>query len=84
MNQDIDPALLLLETPATPSSSQPDDLRLEGFTLPQPADALLTPASFASVPFSDLPLYLPTLSNPVVGYDGGLNDAALNVDGKGV
>jgi YVTN family beta-propeller protein len=84
MNQDIDPALLLLETPATPSSSQPDDLRLEGFTLPQPAGALLTPASFASVPFSDLPLYLPTLSNPVVGYDGGLNRAALNVDGKGV
>ncbi|RMT86337.1 hypothetical protein ALP39_03016 [Pseudomonas marginalis pv. marginalis] len=84
MNQDIDPALLLLETPATPSSLQPDDLRLEGFTLPQPADALLTPASFASVPFSDLPLYLPTLSNPVVGYDGGLNYAALNVDGKGV
>jgi YVTN family beta-propeller protein len=84
MNQDIDPALLLVETPATPSSSQPDDLRCEGFTLPQPADALLTPASFASVPFADLPLYLPTLSNPVVGYDGGLNRAALDVASTGV
>ncbi|MBD8235398.1 YncE family protein [Pseudomonas fluorescens] len=84
MNQDIDPALLLVKTPATPSSSQSDDLRREGFTLPQPDDALLTPASFASVPFSDLPLYLPTLSNPVVGYDGGLNRAALDVAAIGV
>lgn len=84
MNQDIDPARVLVETPATPSSSQPDDLRCEGFTLPQPADALLTPASFARVPFSDLSLYLPTLSNPVSGYGGGLNRAALNVTGRGV
>ncbi|MFJ4131681.1 hypothetical protein [Pseudomonas cyclaminis] len=84
MNQDINPALLLVKTPATPSSSQSDDLRREGFTLPQPDDALLTPASFASVPFSDLPLYLPTLSNPVVGYDGGLNRAALDVAAIGV
>ncbi|OPK02954.1 hypothetical protein BZ164_19405 [Pseudomonas veronii] len=44
----------------------------------------MTPQSFRQTPFADLPLYLPTLSTPVVSFDGGLNRAALEVNEKGV
>lgn len=92
MIQDLDlelaplPAVLPIDEPdsAALPQPQPDDLRPEGFTLPQPIDDPLTPQSFTSVPFANLPLYLPTLTNPVVGYNGGLNAAALEVAGKGV
>ncbi|ASV37274.1 hypothetical protein CI807_14115 [Pseudomonas sp. NS1(2017)] len=66
------------------STRKPDNLRRECFTLPQPDDALLTPQSFRQTQFADLPLYLPTQSNPVVGFHGGLNSAALEVSEKGV
>ncbi|WET12135.1 YncE family protein [Pseudomonas sp. D3] len=66
------------------STREPDEPRPEGFTLPQVDGAVLTPQSFRQTPFADLPLYLPTLSNPVVSFDGGLNWAALEVSDKGV
>ncbi len=68
----------------SPISVQPASLRPEGFTIAQPDDAILTSQSFRNTPFADLPLYLPTLSNPVVGFDGGFNRAALEVSDKGV
>lgn len=68
----------------SPISVQPASLRSEGFTIAQPDDAILTPQSFRNTPFADLPLYLPTLSNPVAGFDGGFNRAALEVRAKGV
>jgi YVTN family beta-propeller protein len=66
------------------STREPDEPQPEGFTLPQVDGAVLTPQSFRQTPFADLPLYLPTLSNPVVSFDGGLNWAALEVSDKGV
>ncbi|WP_443699836.1 YncE family protein [Pseudomonas sp.] len=66
------------------STREPDEPRPEGFTLPQVDGAVLTPQSFRQTRFADLPLYLPTLSNPVVSFDGGLNWAALEVSDKGV
>lgn len=68
----------------SPISVQPASLRPEGFTIAQPDDAILTSQSFRNTPFEDLPLYLPTLSNPVVGFDGGFNRAALELNPKGV
>ncbi|QPO19454.1 YncE family protein [Pseudomonas sp. Y39-6] len=66
------------------SAREPDEPRSEGFTLPQVDGSTLTPLSFRQTPFADLPLYLPTLSTPVVSFDGGLNRAALEVNEKGV
>ena len=66
------------------SAREPDEPRSEGFTLPQVDGSTLTPQSFRQTPFADLPLYLPTLSTPVVSFDGGLNRAALEVNEKGV
>ncbi|WP_443697060.1 YncE family protein [Pseudomonas sp.] len=66
------------------STREPDEPQPEGFTLPQVDGAVLTPQSFRQTRFADLPLYLPTLSNPVVSFDGGLNWAALEVSDKGV
>lgn len=68
----------------SPISDQPVSLHPEGFTIPQPVGAILTSQSFRNTPFADLPLYLPTLSNPVVGFAGGFNRAALEVSDKGV
>ncbi len=68
----------------SPISVQPASLRPEGFTIAQPDDAILTSQSFRNTPFELLPLYLPTLSNPVSGFDGGLNRAALELSPKGV
>ena len=80
------PSVLPVDAPdaVTLPQPQPDDLRPQGFTIPQPSDSPLTPQSFSNVPFANLPLYLPTLTNPVVGYNGGLNAAALAVAGQGV
>jgi len=68
----------------SPISVQPTSLRPEGFTIAQPDGAILTSQSFRNTPFALLPLYLPTLSNPVSGFNGGLNRAALELSPKGV
>ncbi|NWE16675.1 YncE family protein [Pseudomonas yamanorum] len=88
MTQDLDtphddsvPSLPLLPSDTT---VEPAPLRPGGFTLPQPPDSVLTAQSFSNEPFSNLPLYIPTLTTPVVGYSGGLNRAALNVSPAGV
>jgi len=39
---------------------------------------LATPEYHAPVPFSELPLYIPGMTTPVVGFDGGINLAALD------
>jgi hypothetical protein len=62
----------------------PNLYRREGFTSPPPAGAILNDKAFINTPFSVLPLYLPTLWNPVPGHDGGLNAAALIVNQFGV
>jgi hypothetical protein len=62
----------------------PNLYRREGFTSPPPAGAVLNSKAFINTPFSALPLYLPTLWNPVPGHDGGLNAAALIVNQFGV
>lgn len=69
---------------ASPSSAQRASLSPEGFTIAQPDGAILTSQSFRNTSFADLPLYMPTMSNPVVGFDGGFNRASLEVSDKGV
>ncbi|MCS3419680.1 hypothetical protein M2399_004707, partial [Pseudomonas sp. BIGb0450] len=71
MTQDLDtphddpvPSLPLLPSDTT---LEPAPLRPGGFTLPQPPDSVLTAQSFSNEPFSNLPLYIPTLTTPVVG-----------------
>ncbi|WP_397458059.1 carbohydrate binding domain-containing protein [Pseudomonas asplenii] len=39
---------------------------------------LTQPEHFTPVPFDELPLYIPGLTTPVVGVDGGINRAALD------
>lgn len=39
---------------------------------------LTTPEYHAPVPFANLPLYIPGMTTPVVGFDGGVNLAALD------
>jgi hypothetical protein len=73
--------------PVSSSSSgglPPNLYRREGFTSPPPAGAILNSKAFINTPFTVLPLYLPTLWNPVPGHDGGLNAAALIVNQFGV
>ena len=38
-----------------------------------------TPDDFNSVPFADLPLYIPNSTTPYVGFDGAINQAAVEV-----
>lgn len=38
-----------------------------------------TPDDFNSVPFANLPLYIPSINTPYVGYDGAINRAAVEV-----
>ena len=38
-----------------------------------------TPDDFNSVPFADLPLYIPNITTPYVGFDGAINKAAVEV-----
>lgn len=40
---------------------------------------VITPGCFSSVPFASLPLYIPGITTPVLGFDGGINKAALEV-----
>ncbi|WP_256346564.1 hypothetical protein [Pseudomonas gingeri] len=39
---------------------------------------LSRPESFTPVPFNELDLYIPNMTTPVVGYDGGINKASLD------
>lgn len=72
------------DLPDDSPTAQAPAWRPSGFTLPQPDGQSLTPQAFENVPFADLPLYIPNLSNPIVGFDGGLNRAALVVSPLGV
>ena len=49
------------------------------FLPPQSIQGDITSESFTNVPFEDLPLYIPGLTQTVVGFDGGINRAALEV-----
>lgn len=40
---------------------------------------LTEPEFFPPIPFADLPLYIPNMTVPVIGFDGGINKAALNI-----
>lgn len=59
--------------------SAPQSLNRSYFVPPQPGLGPLTPESFINVPFVNLPLYIPGLTQTVVGFDGGINKAALDV-----
>lgn len=86
------PALLIprASTVAPPANKtlsgglSPNLFRREGFTSPPPAGVILNDQAFINTPFADLPFYFPTLTNPVIGYDGGFNAAALAVNQFGV
>ncbi|MGY2237392.1 carbohydrate binding domain-containing protein [Pseudomonas gingeri] len=39
---------------------------------------LTRPEHYTPVPFKELPLYIPNLTTPVIGFDGGINRAALD------
>jgi len=59
--------------------SAPQRLRPDYFAPPQVVQGPLTSDSFTRVPFADLPLYIPGLTQNVVGFNGGINKAALDV-----
>lgn len=67
--------------PAQPSVSviPPQDLNLNYLVPALPHDSPVTPRNFSTTPFADLPLYIPGITVPVVGFDGGINLAALEV-----
>jgi DNA-binding beta-propeller fold protein YncE len=80
------PAQLPVVMPSQPHASEPgidlsepQPLNLSYFVPPQTRQAALTPQHFAHVPFADLPLYIPGLTQNVQGFDGGINKAALDV-----
>lgn len=81
------PRALTVAPPANKTLSgglSPNLFRREGFTSPPPAGVILNDQAFINTPFADLPFYFPTLTNPVIGYDGGFNAAALAVNQFGV
>ncbi|MBN2990801.1 hypothetical protein JWR97_04350 [Pseudomonas cedrina subsp. fulgida] len=83
--QDNFPALrATMTTQKIPAGLAPNKYRRKGFTAPPTAGRALDNRLFASTPFHSLPFYFPTLSNPVAGYDGGFNAAALNGNPFGV
>jgi YVTN family beta-propeller protein len=59
--------------------SAPQRLRPDYFAPPQVIQGPLTSDAFTNVPFADLPLYIPGLTQSVVGFNGGINKAALDV-----
>lgn len=63
---------------------RPNLYRPGGFTSPPSAGTILNDKAFINTPFHLLPLYFPTLWNPVPGHDGGFNAAALVVNQFGV
>jgi hypothetical protein len=83
-NQSNFPEALDISSSDTLGVLHPNDLRRKGFTSPPPTDVALNSRTFINTPFSDLPLYFPTLWEPVAGADGGFNDAALKVNPSGV
>lgn len=81
MSQDI--ALPVIESKGPVENaidlSAPQRLRPDYLVPPQAIQGPLTSDSFTSVPFADLPLYIPGLTQNVVGFNGGINKAALDV-----
>lgn len=65
MSQDLE----IIECPPQP---QPEDTHYHEVDLSRPEH-------FSPVAFANLPLYIPTMTQGVIGFDGGLNRAALNV-----
>lgn len=69
--------------PAPPADaidlSGPQRLKPDYFVPPLTIQGPVTSDSFTDVPFDDLPLYIPGLTQNVVGFDGGINKAALEV-----
>lgn len=59
--------------------SGPRRLNRSYFLPPQSIQGTITSDSFKNVPFEDLPLYIPGLTQTVVDFDGGINKAALEV-----
>lgn len=57
----------------------PQNLNLNYFVPALPNDDPVTASSFSKIPFVNLPLYIPGITMPVVGFDGGINLAALQV-----
>lgn len=67
------------QLPANVTSAQPSPLNRKFLVPPQPGNRPRTPGSFTSVPLADVPLYIPNIRIPYVGYDGALNIAATEV-----
>lgn len=67
--------------PYDPSDArvEPSPLNRKFLVPPQPGNSPRTPDSFNSAPFADLPLYIPNVRIPYVGYHGALNIAATEV-----
>lgn len=67
--------------PSAPSGApiEPSPLNSKFLVPPQPGSRPRTPGSFSSVPFAALPLYIPNIRTPYVGYHGALNIAATEV-----
>lgn len=75
------PAANYPTVPPDPSdaSVEPSPLNSKFLVPPQPGNRPRTPDSFNSVAFADLPLYIPNVTTPYVGYHGALNIAATEV-----
>ncbi|MGY2195768.1 hypothetical protein [Pseudomonas pergaminensis] len=75
------PAANYPTVPPDPSdaSVEPSPLNPKFLVPPQPGNRPRTPDSFNSVAFADLPLYIPNVTTPYVGYHGALNIAATEV-----
>ncbi|MGY1953281.1 Ig-like domain-containing protein [Pseudomonas pergaminensis] len=75
------PAANYPTVPPDPSdaSVEPSPLNPKFLVPHQPGNRPRTPDSFNSVAFADLPLYIPNVSTPYVGYHGALNIAATEV-----
>ncbi|MGZ0718148.1 hypothetical protein [Pseudomonas palleroniana] len=72
----------LATRPAPASSTDPaqPDLNLNYFIPALDGNDPVTAGSFSSMPFRNLPLYIPGLTPNVVAFDGGINLAALEVN----
>ena len=59
--------------------SEPQRLLPQYFMPAQATHAVMTAQDFVNVPFAELPLYIPGMTQNVEGFDGGINNAALAV-----
>ncbi|MGG5242232.1 YncE family protein [Pseudomonas lurida] len=59
--------------------SEPQRLLPQYFMPAQATHAVKTAQDFVNVPFAELPLYIPGMTQNVEGFDGGINNAALAV-----